>query len=222
MPPASFLLLGLALSPPSSDGEAALLQCAQRAHVAGERDLVRRCLRGWATLRRHGGLPEGLEQEGAEAASWAAEQGMLRIYGSLLEGRVRIGVDDPARIVDRLDVWVQTESGERHRLVRAQQESAGRNEYVLPKTVRDRDIVVEAIVTDLVPEPALLRRITLSRVEQAAPTPPDPEQAKARVGWKDEPTPPPVKETPVLSWWWIAAGVVAAGFVGAAVWQETR
>lgn len=221
MPPAPLLLLGLALSVPSSDGGASLLECARRAHAGGDAETVRRCLRGWATLRRQRKLPEGLKREAADATSWAAKRGMLRIYGSRLDGRVRIGVDDPAGIVDRLDVFVDG-SGGRYRLLRAEQESAGRNEYVIPPAAHDQPIVVEAVLIDLVPEPVVLRRTTLVPHVDPVPDAPDPERAKARVGWKDEPAPAPVEESPILSWWWIAAGVVAAGFVGAAVWQETR
>src|SRR5687767_13175483 len=113
------LLLGLALSAPPAEAEARLVEIALRAKKAGDADRVQHALRGWASLRHHHAFPPDLETEAADATSWATSSGYLRIYGSRLPGRVRVGVDDPASLVGRLDVYIQRSPTERARLTRA-------------------------------------------------------------------------------------------------------
>src|SRR5690606_7819515 len=119
-------LLGLALGAPPVEAETQLIEAARRAAARGDAPNVRRCLRGWASLRRQRDLPPGLEREAAEALSWAEDAGTLRIYGSRSGPRAKIGVEDPAGIVGRVDAWGQPVDGERYRLIRAESEAAGR------------------------------------------------------------------------------------------------
>jgi hypothetical protein len=218
------LLLGLALSAPPAEAEARLVEVALRAKRAGDAALVRRALRGWASLKHHPALPAGIEAEAADATSWAMSSGYLRIYGSRLPGRVRVGVDDPALIVGRLDVFIQDPSGqsERARLTRAESEAAGRNEYLVPESASEREIVVEAVMTDFGDELVLRRSILAPASGTTAPERPDPKRAAEKLGFEEEIAPPPAEETPVFAWWWIAIGVAAAGLAGAAIYQEAK
>jgi hypothetical protein len=216
------LLLGLALSAPPAEAEARLVEVALRAKRAGDAAAVRRALRGWASLRHHPSLAAGLEAEAADAASWAADAGYLRIYGSRLTDRVRNGVDDPALIVGRLDVFLQRPTGERARLTRAGSEALGRNEYLVPASARELEIVIEAVMTDFGPEVILRRSILLPASGAAVPEQPDPKRAAEKAGVVQEVIAPPRQETPIFSWWWIAIGVAAAGLAGFAIYEDVK
>ena len=216
------LLLGLALSAPPAEAEARLVEVALRAKKKGDVARVQQALRGWATLRHHHAFPPGLETEGADATSWAASSGYLRIYGSRLPGRVRVGVDDPALLVGRLDVFIQRSPTERARLTRAETEAAGRNEYVVPAAADDLEIVVEAVMLDFGPELILRRSILMPASTAVVPEKPDPKRAAEKAGFKEPPVIPQVEPEPVFSWWWIAVGVAAAGLAGVAIYQEAK
>ena len=220
---AGILWLGLTVGAPTPEAESALIKLAQAAAQAGAEDQLRKILRGWATLRRQRSLPPGMEAAAAEASAWAETAGLLRVYGSRLPGLVRIGVDDPAEIVGRLDVWVIDKDGRRSRLVRSETGAPGRNEYRIPKGGADRQVVVEAVMTELSPEDIVVWRTVLPGNSAPVPGSPDPKQAASRLGFK-EPSPGPAVRPPepAVRWWWVAVSVVAAGFVGAAIWQETR
>jgi hypothetical protein len=216
------LLLGLALSAPPAEAEARLVELALRAKKAGDAARAQHALRGWASLRRHPSLPAGLETEAADASSWAQGTGYLRIYGSRLPGRVRVGVDDPALIVGRIDVFLQKPTGERARLTRAETEAAGRNEYLVPESAGELEIVVEALMTDFGPELVLRRSILAPASSASVPAKPDPKKAAAQAGFEEVVVPPPPDETPIFAWWWIAIGVAAAGLAGVAIYQEAK
>ncbi len=208
------LWIGLALSAPPAEAESRLVEVAVRAKRAGDAALTRKALRGWATLRRHPQLPAGLEPEAADATAWAAGAGQLRIYGSRLPDRVRVGVDDPAALVGRLDVSIAAAGGWA-RLTRARVEAAGRNEYTLP--VGDREILIEAVMTDYGPE-VVLRRSILAPPSRALPPPkPAPKTAAAPPALV-----PGAPTAPAAPWWWIALGVACAGLAGVAIYQEAK
>lgn len=132
-------------------------------------------------------------------------------------GRIRIGVEDPAQIVERLEVFTR-HRGERALLTRAGSEAAGRNEY-LQGPGPARTIWVEALMrvgADVV----IVRTIELLADQAALPGAPvlqDIEKSTA-----PSPKLADSDSNPAVPWWWIVAVGVAAGAVGASVWQESR
>jgi hypothetical protein len=216
------LWIGLALSAPPAEAEARFVEIALHAKKLGDAAATQKALRGWASLRRHQSLPVGVETEAADATSWAADAGQLRIYGSRLPGRVRVGVDDPALIVDRLDVFLAPPNRERSRLTRADTEAAGRNEYLVPETAVDMEIVVEAVHAFGKDEVVLRRAILVPSGANVVPEQPDPKKMAVRAGFKEEKVVPPPEPEPAFAWWWIAIGAVAAGLAGVAIYQEAK
>jgi hypothetical protein len=215
LPTSVLALLFLGLAPSAPDAGAALIEAARSARAAGDFGRVDRALRGWATLGRDRPLPAGLEGEAAAAIAWASKAGLLRLYGSRLPGRARVGLDDPASLVARLDAFGIGRDGSRYRLTRAEGEVVGRYEFVVPPSASEHEIILEAVMIERGAE-IVVKRAVLLPDEIEAPKPPAPKIAPV------EPPPPSVEEDGAFAWWWIALGAVAAGLAGAAIWQETR
>lgn len=199
---------------------AGLWSALEQAQAASDGAEVTRILRAWATLGSPGTPPEGLRGPAEQAQAWANQEGPLRVFVSRVSpSRVRVGVDDPAHAVDRLDVFSVAADGQVAQMTRAESEAAGRNEYTMPEGP-PRAVRVEALML------GSGGRIVLQTVElpaepaglPAAPTPAAPSPAAAVL---PSPVPAPTAAADI-PWWWIAASAVAAGLVGAAVWQETR
>lgn len=210
------LLAGLGLARGSGeDPSAALWAAAKVAQARGDAAAVTRLARAWATSQPDGAAPEGLEAAAEEARAFAATQGRLRVYASRVSPtRLRVGLDDPAAVVDHVDVFGESAEGARARLTREESESAGRQEYRVPPGVRLA--VVEAVML-VGSEPVVLASVSTSMAE-AAPLPAAPAPKAPPVVAQEEAAP----EASPVPWWWVAVGVVAAGLAGAAIWQETR
>lgn len=216
---ASLALLALCVSgaPPGApeDVEAALLKAAIEAQDPEDRT---RALRARATLRLRGApVPAELAAAATAAEGWAVSQPPLRIFASRVgEGRVRVGVEDPARAVDRLEVLTIGPEGAA-RLTRAESEAAGRNEYLVPPGSGAR-LEVRAVMR------IGARTIVLRRLELEASAPGLPQAPKARAAPRALTSAPSTKppEAHPVRWWWVVAAGIAVTLVGAAVWQETR
>lgn len=197
--------------------ESALLRCARQAQAKQDQTSVRFCLRGWASLQPSGPLPEGLEREAQEAKDWTRTAGTFAVFGSRLPGRVKVGVKDPAKITGRVEVYAKLE-GQRVRLRQLLGGGPGRLEYQLP----EKDLQAEIIIEAWTAQDALIRRSVLAGSgAPAVPKAPDVKAIEAKLKPKEAAV-LKQREEPAVAWWWIAAGAVAAGLVGAAVWQETR
>ncbi len=210
------LVSGVALGQ-TLNAESALLRCAQQAQAEQDQTSVRFCLRGWASLQPAGPLPEGLQREAQEAKDWARTAGTFVVFGSRLPGRVRVGVKDPAQIAGRVEVYAKLK-GQRVRLRQLLGGGPGRLEYQLP----EKDPQAEVIIEVWTAQDALIRRSTLAGGgAPALPKAPNLKAIEAKLNPKETAV-STREEAPVIAWWWIAAGALAAGLAGAAIWQETR
>lgn len=213
------LLLFAAGPAAPSDETSDLVAAAARAQAAGDAEVAARILRARATLGRTGPVPAALEPADAAARKWASGVGPLRLFASRVgTDRVRVGVDDPAEAVDRLEVVAVGAAGAA-RLTRAESEAAGRNEYLLPAG-SDGFVEIRAFMRARGEELLLTRtRLTAPAGLPEAPTAPAPPAL-------DPSTPPADQDVAArdaqIGWWWFVAAGVAATLVGAAVWQETR
>ncbi len=221
-------LLAIGASEPKAERDqvdAFLLNTAEEALGRDDTATARRALSTWASLSTRDALPEhtNLATLAADAIARAKADGGLRVYGSRTGSRVRVGVSDPANVMDRLDVWLELESGDLVRLSRLEDGADGRYEYLVDP--RDpRRVFVDAISTRF-GEPLRLVRATLAPTdEDGVPSAPDPNRLTENVMRNAPPAPPPqrVLEDSAVPWWVIVGGVVAAGLAGVGVWQETR
>lgn len=197
-----------------------LLEAARAADAQGDSAKRDRCLLGWASLQPRAQPPKGLEAPAARALAEIQARGGLDVYTSRLTDRVRIGVHDPAQLVDRVDAYAEVD-GRRVRLARREGEAQDRRDYHLPAP--DHPLIIELYSTQFGAE-LLLRQAIIAAAAPPLPGPPDPTRAAQRIEPQAtlEPNPTPAAPDEPLSWWWIAGGVVAAGLAGAAIWQETR
>lgn len=205
--------------------DAFLLETAEDALARDDTTIARRALSTWASLSTRDALPASarLGTLAADAIARAKADGVLRVYGSRTESRVRVGLADPANVVDRVDVWLELEDGGVVRLSRLEDGADDRYEYLVDP--RDtRRIFVDAISTRF-GAPLRLVRATLAPSEGAGvPSAPDPERLHENVMRNAPPAAPPARvlsDSPI-PWWVIVGGVVAAGLAGAAVYQESR
>lgn len=213
------LALALSLLAAAQDPGAVLLEAAMRAQAAGHAAEAERWVRGWATLGASPRPPPELAGLAAEAESWVLEAGRFRLFASRTGDRVRVGLDDPARLVDRVEVAAVTEGG-RALLKRAESEAPGRMDFILDAALPEGSILEVRATAEVGGEALVLRRFVLAEAQAApaspsmVPPPPDPrlQRPQAQQAAAHDPVP----------WWWIAAGVVAAGLAGAAIVQETR
>jgi hypothetical protein len=212
------LLTGLGAAQGSGeDPAAALLAAAAEAQARGDAAEVQRVLRAWSSRGGGGEVPEALGGPAAEARAFTAASGRLRVYASQVSpARLRVGVEDPAAVVDHLEVFGLDAAGERARLTREVAESAGRQEYRVPPGVER--VRVEAVML-LAGAPVVLAWADTA-LGAAAGLPAGPSvTGPAPAGPAETPAPEASARVP---WWWVAVGVLAAGLVGGAIWQETR
>jgi len=205
---------------PASSAPGPLLQALDRPQTPLGTAETTRILRTWATLGASGVVPQAHREGAEQAKAWAETVGPLRVFASRVSPtRVRVGVDDPAHGVDRLDVYAIGSGGQLAQMTRAESEAAGRNEYVMPpgpaRAVRVQAVMLvggQRIVLKTVDLEAA--SADLPSAPKAAPAPPTPAVAA--------PVAPTATHSADIPWWWIAAASVAAVLVGTAVWQETR
>lgn len=203
-----------------ADPVAVLLREAEVAAARGDEARRDRCLLGWASLQPRARPPTGpLEAAAARALAQIQSQGGLDVYTSRLADRLRLGVHDPAGLVDRVDASVEVE-GRRVRLSRMEGGALDRRDYRLPEA--RHPLVIELWSTQFGPE-LLLRQTVIAAGAPSLPGPPDPKRAAQVIDPGPEVVPIQAQApTPLISWWWVAGGVLAAGLAGAAIWQETR
>lgn len=211
-------VLALGLLAVAADPGAALLEGAAASKNPAE---LERLLCGWASL---GGSPEALSRlsvEAQRALSWGLEAGRFRLFASRQAGRLKLGLHDPAAMVTRLDVLAVV--GEQSvALPRAESDEPGRLDYTIDPALPETTVIAVRAYARAPGGDILVRELRLEPHEVAPlPAAPDP-NAKAPVGRRRLDFAPPADASPVIPWWWIAVGAVAAGFVGAAIWQETR
>jgi hypothetical protein len=153
-----------------------------------------------------------------------SKPGEVQIFATKLPDRLHVGVLDPAGIVDRVDVYFEKE-GERTRLRRLEDVGPDRMEYALdPALTTSGRIAIEAISTRTGKEVVLKRMELAGEEESAVPAKPDLKILEKHVARHEVVEAPPARTdtgSPV-PWWIIAGGILAAAFVGAAIWQETR
>lgn len=197
----------------------AAAEAAQRQGDTARRDTY---LRGWASLGARPPAPLALAEPAAVAVQWAAGAGAFRLFASRHADRVRIGMSDPAQLVTRLEATGR--SADRATvLARADGEVPGRFEHVLdPALGADARVEIRAWADGVEP-PVLVRRILVGGAE-AGPAAPDPTSLRGvperlRSAPVDTAAAAPADRWP---WWWFAAGAVALGLAGAAVWQESQ
>ena len=213
LPPVALVLVALAQP---ADVDARLAEYAREAVSANRPARVEDALRVWATLR-HRAQPltePDLRSPSADALSWAADQGLLRLYATRLPDRVRAGVRDPASAVARVEAFFLDAQGLRQRLFRMDEEDPTRFEYALPPGAEAHEVQVEAVMTRF-GDPVVIARSVL--VPGGASPPSAPVLAVEPVE-----APEPVAAPEPFGWWWIAAGAIAAGLAGAAVVEELR
>lgn len=222
---AGILLVALAAAPElkveQNRVDAALLRAARAALERGDAVALNDALGAWATISARSDLPEGLERHAATAVAMAKEEGLLRVYASRAGGRVRVGVSDPANVIDRVDVWLDV-APTPVRLPRREDGARGRFEYLLDP--RDaRAVFVDAVSTRFGPSIRLVR-VTLAPDEAELPSAPDPTRLTDNTLAEAPPRAArrAVRDASPVPWWVIVGGVVAAGLAGAAVYQETR
>lgn len=211
-------VLAMGLLVAAADPGAALLEGAAATKSPAERE---RLLRGWASL---GGAPEApaaLSADAQRALTWVLEAGRFRLFASRQGGRLKLGLHDPAAMVTRLEVLAVV--GEQSlALPRAESDEPGRLDYTIDPALPERTVILVRAHARAPGADILLRELRLEPQEAAPlPTAPDP-NAKAPIGRRRLEAATPADASPVIPWWWIAVGAVAAGFVGAAIWQETR
>ncbi len=189
------------------------LALATAAEQRGDPAAVEHCLRVWAVSRASGEPPPSLLSAAQEAQRWAQGQGEIRIFASRLPDRLRIGYEDPTGLVDAVTVYGEAPDGSRIGLTQLETGVADRLEYRNPK---DQKVVIFALSQRC--GGAALERAILAAGPALAPpswTPPPPSQDKAEA-------PTAVDNQPSLAWWWIVGGVVAAGLVGFAAYDELK
>lgn len=203
-----------------ADPVAVLLREAEVAAAGGDEARRDRCLLGWASLQPRARPPTGpLEAAAARALAQIQSQGGLDVYTSRLADRLRLGVHDPAGLVDRVDASVEVD-GRRVRLSRMEGGALDRRDYRLPEA--RHPLVIELWSSQFGPE-LLLRQTVIAAGAPSLPGPPDPKRAAQVIDPGPEVVPIQAQApTPLISWWWVAGGVLAAGLAGAAIWQETR
>ncbi len=209
----------LAGAPP--DFETRLLDAARAAAALGDGTSAEALVFAWAGLVR-ASAPPAESVPGAEAAlvrAWS--EGPFRLFGSRLEDRVRVGLHDPARLVDRLDVFLDTPAGPR--LMTLLPSPAGRLEYgvdgPLPAGGDVRIVALSARLGALEP----FREVVLPPPAALGLPPPPGAVATSSVGVAGPETGAVDPSAAEIEWpWWLAGAAVAVGLVGAAVWQETR
>lgn len=203
-----------------ADPVAVLLREAEVAAAQGDEARRDRCLLGWASLQPRSRPPTGpLEAAAARALAQIQGQGGLDVYTSRLADRLRLGVHDPAGLVDRVDAYAEVE-GRRVRLTRVEGGALDRRDYRLPEA--RHPLVIELWSTQFGPE-LLLRQTFIAAGAPTLPGPPDPKRSAQVIAPQPERVQPAAEEpSPLLSWWWVAGGILAAGLAGAAIWQETR
>ncbi len=218
LPPIIVAILLTGAPAPSASGP--LLQALDRPQTPPGAAESTRILRTWATLGAHGVVPQAHREGAQQAKAWAETVGPLRVFASRVSPtRVRVGVDDPAHGVDRLDVYAVGSAGQLAQMTRAESEAAGRNEYVMPPGPA-RAVRVQAVML-VAGQRIVLKTVDLEAASaglpsapKAAPAPPTPAVLA--------PVAPTEAHSADIPWWWIAAASVAAVLVGTAVWQETR
>ena len=228
MPLTHVIALGLALvgqgeGPAAAGFDAELLAAAQGAQVAGDRARAEALYRAWATLAPRPGLPPGGGELAARALDFADHRGHLRVFatriprGPAAGELLRVGVQDPASVVERVEALVVVEDGRRAQLTRAESPREGRYEFRIEAGLGARTVVVHAY-TGLLGAERLVRTVEIPPPSGLLPPPP-------AVPAPSVSAPPPTAEAepgPAVPWWWVAGGVVAAVLVGAAIQQELR
>ena len=211
----SFLITG---APGSADVDRRILDAAAEARASGDEDRVRGLLRAWASMSERTTAPPGFESEGVRAIAEIARSGLLRVYASRLPDRIRVGLRDPAKMVDRIVVTLRDGLTKRQ-LPRLLAHAAGRLEYgadePIPPTA---EIEVEVFYTGLGDDILVRRTVISPELGGALPPVPSPEVM---------PEAPPQGSADGsagrgLTWWWVGGAIVAAALAGAAVWQESR
>lgn len=206
----------------ADDPAGLFLTAAEAAHRRGDGARRDTYLRGWATLGARPPAPAALAEPAAAALQWASGAGAFRLFASRHDDRVRIGLNDPAQLVTRLEATGRT-ADRATVLARADGEVPGRFEHVLdPALGEDARVEIRAWA-DSVDPPILVRRILVGGAE-AAPAAPDPTSLRG-VPERLRSAPVDVAESARADrwpWWWFAAGAVALGLAGAAVWQESQ
>ncbi|MEL7368188.1 MAG: hypothetical protein AAFN74_04695 [Myxococcota bacterium] len=210
-------LLFLAAGAQSSAVSQELVESARKAQRNGEVAVVRRLMRGWASLRSRTELPQGLTEPGARAVSFIEAEGRLHLFGTWRDDVVSVGVHDPAGIVDRIEVWAEADT-ERIRIPRYQEKRSSRAIYRVDSG-RTQAVIVQAIFLNE-GRSLVLAETRLRPQAIALPAAPDPDALAQKLN----PTPKTAEtvrvSVPVLRWWWIAAGIVALGLTGVAVANE--
>ena len=211
------LVLGLTVG--AADPGQALLDAALASHDPQQRE---RLVRGWATL---GGVPDppaALLEEAHRALSFAMDAGRFRLFASRQGERLKLGLHDPAGIITQLEVVAILDGGRRLVLSRAESDEPGRLDYKSDPSVPATAILeVRALAKGPLGD-IEVRGLRLEPHDPLSlPKAPDPNAPSPLSRQKRGPD-TAAADTPIIPWWWIAAGAVAAGLVGAAIWQETR
>ncbi len=215
-----FFALAAGQNPSPKAADQLFLEAAQKAHEAKDTANTQRYLRAWATLSHQRDLPRGLEEPATAAVRFSKDKGLLQVFASRLPGLVRVGVHDPAGIVDHLEVFAEHVNGKKVTLVRVVTEESDRQAYRFePQDPEQWTVVVEAY-TRALGSRLRLRRATVLSAPEALPQVPDPKTMAEQI--QGPPAPPLPEVKPLLKWWWVAAGVVAAGLVGVAAWQQSE
>lgn len=189
--------------------ESRLIDVASESLASGDRPAAERALRRWASLTGATQPPQRL----VELTSSLTDVGTFRLFGSRLEDRVRVALQDPEGLVGRLVVTVG-EGEQTRQLTPLDDHASGRLEFGGAAIPAGATITITAWMIEPGP-PAVIRRIVLD-AERVPPPAPSGARALDTAGPTDD------AEVATWQWWWIGAGVVAAALTGAAIWQESR
>ena len=197
----------------------ALLDAALEALSQDDPGRARELLFGWATRTPRISPPPGLERLGREALNRAAGVSHLHLFASRQADGLKVGLTDPSRLVDRIEVYAQLPSGERLLIPEQGFHGPGRWLFAVP-TDRTLQIVVQAL-TVRIGYPLVMAEVRLTPWEDGPPGPPGVDRDPVRKSFDSSSQNASELVTESTWWWWIVAGL-AVGLVGGALWQETR
>ena len=200
----------------------ALLEGAAVALSQDDPTGARVLLFGWATRAARSGPPPGLEALGREALVRAARVPRLRVFASRRADGLSVGVTDPARLVGHVEVYAELPEG-RVRLPERPSFLPGRRRFAIP---RDAGPIIVQAISDRLGQPLVVAEARISAPVERPQVPSGPDPPVWGSDLLDSGPPGPEGIPPAAArdapWWWWLAGAVAAGLLGAAVWQETR
>jgi hypothetical protein len=204
----------------SSASASVLWKRAEKAEALGNAEQRDRALLAWLSLGLGAeALAPPFEALSDTLLNRSRENGVLRIFASRMGDRIRVALNDPMHVIGRVQCFIKSKKGWRL-LTRLESHAISRFEYGAVGPLQASD---EFRIEAYLPWPddgVLIRRFLL--VPQGQVPPPN-QPALYVAGTSTTADQLALKADEIQDLWWaVALGLVAAGFSGAAVWQESR